>query len=119
VAEKNAEGLAASVDIVQSDLLLNYPYEADIIVANLPYVDPEWEHSPETKHEPELALFASNHGLSLMFRLLAEAPGHLGKGGHLLLEADPQQHDALIKQAKKHDFTAITSEGYALLLRKN
>jgi len=118
IAERNAKMLHADVDLLMSDLLANYPFEADIIVANLPYVDPEWERSPETNHEPELALFAANHGLALMFRLLAQTPSHLVKNGYLLLEADPEQHDALIKEAKKYGLTAVQSDAYALLLKR-
>jgi release factor glutamine methyltransferase len=52
VAEQNAHTLHADVTPVQSNLLANYPFVADIIVANLPYVDPEWERSPETTSLP-------------------------------------------------------------------
>lgn len=72
IAETNAESLHADVEALQSDLLSDYPFVADYIIANLPYVDPEWERSPETDHEPDSALFAANHGLALIFELIAQ-----------------------------------------------
>jgi release factor glutamine methyltransferase len=43
IAELNAKKLQAEVTIERSDLLSQYPLQADVIIANLPYVDPEWE----------------------------------------------------------------------------
>ena len=39
VAKKNAELTGAKVDTFVSDLLADYPYSPDIVLANLPYVD--------------------------------------------------------------------------------
>lgn len=105
VAERNARLLAADVTTMRSDLLLNYPLVADYIVANLPYVDLEWERSPETNYEPAIALFADDEGLALIAKLIEQAPSRLAKSGTLLLEADPRQHETIIKIAKNHGFT--------------
>jgi release factor glutamine methyltransferase len=43
VAEKNADNLHANLEFKQSDLLKNVDEKFDIIVANLPYVDKNWE----------------------------------------------------------------------------
>lgn len=118
VAEENARALAADVMLLNSNLLASYPFVADIIIANLPYVDPEWERSPETNHEPESALFAANHGLALMFDLIAETKEKLAHGGWLLLEADPVQHDALQKEAAHYGLVEHMRRDYALLLHK-
>lgn len=120
IAEKNAETLGATIAIVKNDLLVpnpQLPPQIDIILANLPYVDHNWERSPETNYEPELALFADKGGRALIERLLREAPLFLISGGTLLLEADPEQHHALIVHATTLGYTHVVTEGYCVVLR--
>ncbi|QQG50686.1 MAG: peptide chain release factor N(5)-glutamine methyltransferase [Candidatus Saccharibacteria bacterium] len=118
VAEQNAKQLRANVTVVHSDLLANFPFTADYIIANLPYVDPEWERSPETSFEPELALFTNNNGLHLIFKLLQQATSRLTQTGLLLLEADPRQHAAIIKQAKTHGFLLKETRGFIVCFQQ-
>lgn len=118
IAEKNAKDLAVDVSIAHSNLLANHPFTANIIIANLPYVDIEWERSPETEHEPAEALFAANHGKALIYELLVQTKDKLINGGSLLLEADPEQHDAIIAEAKKYGLLLSEQDGYGLLLEK-
>lgn len=116
VAQKNADQLQAEVTCLKSNLLSNYPFKADYILANLPYVDPDWQRSPETNHEPELALFAGDKGLALIKQLLVQASNRLQPAGFLLLEADPRQHDAIIKLAKNQGFKLATQRDFILAL---
>ncbi len=122
VAESNAQSLNAEVTIIRSDLLSKLEIQHsqfDILLANLPYVDPSWERSPETNAEPELALFASDGGLALIKRLLQQAPESLLPGGIIILEADPEQHAAIIDCASNYNIHHITTDGYAIVLRLN
>lgn len=118
VAEENAQQLHAAVDIVQSDLLTSYPFIADVVIANLPYVDPSWERSPETEHEPAGALFASQGGLALIFELLVQTKEKLAIGGKLILEADPEQHAAIKKEAAAYGLVLVRQKEYGLLFDK-
>lgn len=118
VADKNARNHAVDVSILYSNLLAEYPFTADIIIANLPYVDPEWERSPETDHEPDSALFAANHGKALIYELLVQTKEKLASGGSLLIEADPEQHGDIIAEAKKYGLVVSAQEDYGLLLEK-
>lgn len=118
VAEENAANLDATVTILQSDLLAQYPFVADSIIANLPYVDPEWERSPETQHEPESALFAAKGGLALIFELLVQTKQKLARGGSLILEADPEQHARIQKEASRYGLLLQATDGYGLLFQK-
>lgn len=124
VARKNAKAHNVSpVRYVHSDLLSHWlshahPTSFNAIIANLPYVDKSWERSPETDHEPSLALFADGHGLALINRLIGQAPKLLSKDGYLLLEADPEQHDAIITEAKKSGLTHETTRDYIVMLKR-
>lgn len=118
VAKQNAASLGADVTFLQSDLLAEYPHSPQIIVANLPYVDPAWERSPETEHEPAIALFAKDNGLHLIKKLIEQAAGQLVPDGLLALEADPRQHSAIIDAAKELGFTQATAQEYIVTLRR-
>jgi len=119
VAESNATSLRAKVTLVQSNLLAQTPGIFDVIIANLPYVDEDWERSPETDKEPGLALFADNNGLALIEQLLAQLPEILSPSGLVLLEADPYQHEAIITQCAKLGLKHVETEGYAVALIKS
>ncbi len=119
IAEDNARSLGATVTIQRSDLLTNITGTFDIILANLPYVDTSWERSPETNHEPALALFAENGGLALIYQLIDQTGLYLKKAGLLLLEADPTQHAAIIAHAKNRRLSIIETSGYCLAFTKS
>ncbi len=119
VARKNAVALDANVAFVQSDLLTNIPGQYTIIVANLPYVDRTWPVSPDTIFEPELALFAADHGLALIKRLIVEAKDHLLKNGVLLLELDTRQIPETIHFATQHDYRTNQISPFALALYRS
>ena len=127
IARHSATALSANVTFVHSNLLdafhnpakiqnLQSKIRFDLIVANLPYVDPSWQRSPETDHEPSLALFAEDNGLALISQLIAQAPACLTKNGRLLLEADPEQHDMIVRQARQHGFRELQRRDYVVAL---
>lgn len=118
VAEQNAKELKADVSILRSDLLTHYPFVADIIIANLPYVDSEWERSKETDHEPAEALFAAQNGKALIYELLIQTKDKLATGGSLILEADPEQHKDIIAKAKENGLLLQDRKDYGLLFQK-
>lgn len=118
VAKKNAEALHAEVILLRSNLLTDYLLQPDIILANLPYVDESWERSPETNYEPALALFARSGGLGLINKLLVQASEALPRDGLLLLEADPEQHNAIQTRARNLGMRPIVTRDYCLVLKK-
>ena len=72
IAQKNASEFGAEVEFLQSDLLKNVKVKPDLIVANLPYVDENWDWVDEEalSKEPALALYAKDGGLELIFKLI-------------------------------------------------
>ncbi|MEO5950419.1 MAG: peptide chain release factor N(5)-glutamine methyltransferase [Candidatus Saccharimonadales bacterium] len=119
IARLNATKLKAQVDIIRSDLLKQYVLPSDIILANLPYVDTSWDVSPETRHEPSLALFADKNGRGLIEKLIVQAATEQPLHGLLLLEADPWQHSAIIEFAMSYRYHHIESRDYIIALTKD
>jgi release factor glutamine methyltransferase len=109
VARRNAErhGVQDRVHFGQADLFpapaVGSEAEAaprgfHLIVANPPYV-PETDRAalaPEVRdYEPPVALFAEADGLSIIRRLIEQAPRHLRPGGTLMFEFGFGQADAV------------------------
>lgn len=117
IAEKNANALNADVHIQQQSLLNGQLKPVDYIFANLPYVDKNWDVSPELQYEPEIALFAEDEGLKLILQLISQALRCLTSEGLLFIEADPQQHNRIINEAVKNGFVKERVLNYILVLR--
>ena len=113
----------SNISMKKSDLLQNTQLSGqkfNFIVANLPYVDPEWEwlDKDTLAYEPQTALYASDHGLALIKELIISAPYYLAKNGQLVLEADQSQHQAIIDfAAQTTALKPIAQTGLALVLR--
>ena len=117
IAEKNANALNADVHIQQQSLLNGQLKPVDYIFANLPYVDKNWDVSPELQYEPEIALFAEDEGLKLILQLISQAPRCLTSEGLLFIEADPQQHNRITDEAVRNGFVRERVLNYILVLR--
>ena len=117
IAEKNADEHHARVKIQQQSLLNGQLEPVDYIFANLPYVDKDWEVSPELQYEPKIALFTEDGGLKLILELIQQAPRCLTPNGQLFIEADPIQHERIIQAAAKQNFKLATIQRYIIVLR--
>lgn len=100
VTSENAArlGVGSRVTTVQGDLLGPLPAQADLIVANLPYVNSrDLAALPASivGFEPLLALDGGATGLDQIRRLLDQTPRCLRPGGSLLLEVGYDQADAV------------------------
>jgi release factor glutamine methyltransferase len=94
-ASHNASALQLDVECRQADLFEGLS-KFQLITANPPYIawdDPEVD--PDVvAYEPAIALFSENNGLSLIQRILSEAPNYLSDDGVLCLEHGHRQaHD--------------------------
>lgn len=119
VASKNATQHRLAVECLKSNLLAEYPYVADIVLANLPYVNKEWNGSPELQHEPSRALYADDNGLSLIKQLIDQSANKLRSGGYILLEADLRQHHAMTYYAEQHGLSHIETRGLIALYQSS
>ncbi len=91
VAEINRQrhGVQDVLTLIESDCFDAVPtVKYDIIVSNPPYVgSDEMETLPEEyRHEPKLALEASNNGLAIVEKILFSAHAYLSEHGILVVE---------------------------------
>lgn len=99
IAEENAERNKVGIRFLCSDLLDAVVGESfDMVVANPPYIAASERNSLTIEvrdHEPALALFAGEDGLSIYRRLVPAACAALAPGGYVALEIGYGQADAI------------------------
>jgi release factor glutamine methyltransferase len=114
VARQNLERLEMKdrVELRQGDLVEGVEGPFDMVLANLPYIDPDWPDAvtPEVAaSEPGEALFAGRDGLDQLVRLLPALP-RLAPGGVAMLEFDPRQREALLAVAAPVGRTSVLKD---------
>ena len=115
VAKDNTKLLNAKVEFIESDLLSNVSGDYDVIVANLPYVDENWDWIDKVAlaKEPRIALYAEDGGLELIKKLISQVA--MRKIKYLVLEADPCQHKEIIEYAAEFDYSLFETRGFVLV----
>lgn len=114
VARENAERLGAkNVRFFESDLFAAVPSEKggyfDMIAANPPYVaTPEMKDlEQDLSYEPRLALDGGPDGLSVIRRLVVDAPAFLREGGLIALEIGAGQGPAVEQALRAAGFSSV------------
>ena len=119
VAARNAarHGVCARLALVASDCFAALdPARArfDAILSNPPYVaerDLAGLQREVRAHEPRCALTPGGDGLSVIRRLLADAPRFLAPGGHLLFEIGFDQHERVAQLIDPRTWTLLDIHG--------
>ena len=114
IARKNAQNHGVLIHFIISHLLDNVKFTPDVIVANLPYVDKNWGwlDKDALSYEPNIALYAENHGLKLIKELIDQSS--IQKVSYLILEADPCQHQKIIDYATQKGLQHLETRGFIL-----
>lgn len=114
VARENAMRLGAvNCTIGQSDLfaaVASTHARFDLITANPPYIPDAEIPSLDIDirgFEPHLALAGGDDGLSIVRRIVSEAPGHLASGGVLAAEVMTGQASAVCELFEQQGFSDI------------
>jgi release factor glutamine methyltransferase len=116
IAQRNADrhGVADRLDLLGSDTLsaldaAQVEWRFDLVVSNPPYVSEDEMKTlqREVNHEPRTALAAGADGLSIIRRLLHEAPPFLRSGGHLVFEIGFGQSEAIEQLIDRHVWNLI------------
>jgi release factor glutamine methyltransferase len=119
LAEKNAIrlGLEKRLEFRQGDLLApfdtpDFHHSLDLLLCNPPYI-PEAKvpamASEISGHEPSLAFNGGPYGISILLRLIREAPRLLRKGGMLAFEVGLGQGSGIVRRLEKGPFAAVRS----------
>ena len=118
VARENAKKFGADVDFVKSDLLNGIEGDFDIVVANLPYVDENWDwiNKEALSVEPSLALYAEDGGLALIKKLIQQVSEY--EIPFLILEADPCQHERIVSYSRNYGYRILETRGFVLSFSK-
>ena len=103
VAQANAARLQleSRVRFAQSDVLDSITREEtfDFVVSNPPYValsEADKVQDVVKKHEPKVAVFAGEHGLDIIRRLIPQAHQALHPGGYLVMEIGYSMSEAVM-----------------------
>lgn len=117
IARKNAQNHEAPISFIISHLLKNVNITPDVVVANLPYVDENWDwlDKDSLSFEPQIALYAKDRGLKLIKELIHEASSR--QIPYIILEADPCQHSEIIDYAEKSDLKHVETRGFILCFK--
>jgi release factor glutamine methyltransferase len=133
VAARNAARHAVSerLALVASDLFAALDasrLKFDLVTSNPPYVaesDIDTLQREVREHEPRLALTPGGDGLSVIRRLIDDAPRFLAPRGHLLIEIGFDQHEAVRRLVDPRVWTHLDTrrdlQGIprAVVLRRN
>jgi release factor glutamine methyltransferase len=101
VTQRNAErhGVADRLEVLESDCFsaMNATRSFSLIASNPPYIsDDELKNlQREVNYEPRAALAGGPDGLSVIRRLLLEAPPFLRPGGYFVFEIGFEQNEAV------------------------
>ena len=114
LARENAEerGLERRIEWIESDLLKSVSGPFDILVANLPYI-PTAELpklASEVQRDPQIALDGGADGLSVIRRLVQDAPNVLTGGAFVILEVGFDQADRVTDLMTAQKFRDISVE---------
>lgn len=103
LAKKNSKLNQTNINFFKLDILneeLTQKY--DCIISNPPYVKKDEYTSPETKYEPQIALFANNEGLEFYERIIELATKYLNERGTIIFEIGATEAKDIKKLALKH-----------------
>jgi release factor glutamine methyltransferase len=96
IAQNNAILITGKQDLItcfEGDLLDAFPQnsEANLIIANLPYLDQNQYTDDSLLYEPDLALYSNNHGLEHYIRLIQDIKSRFIVYPKILIEINPEQ----------------------------
>lgn len=94
--------------VIQSDLFEKVEGQFDFILSNPPYIDPALDRAEISvkAHEPHLALYGGEAGLEIILTIINDSKKFLAPGGQLWIEHEPEQVEAIKKNAEAVGFSA-------------
>ncbi len=81
----------------------------DLLLTNPPYIDPILDRTQVgvKTHEPHLALYGGAKGMEIIDKIIIQSKNYLTERGILVIEHEPEQHEAVSDLAQKNNFVAV------------
>lgn len=113
VAKENAKDNGVSINFVKGDLLEPFINKErfDVIISNPPYISKNYVVNNFVSHEPSVALYADNGGLSNYEKIIKDLDKVLNKNGVILFEIGYDQKDKIKEICEKY----LTNYSYECL----
>lgn len=104
VAQKNAKKHNVNITFIKSNMLKSIKGKYNVLVSNPPYIPYDSVNVEEIvkNNEPNIALYAKNNGLYYYEEILKNAHFILDEDNIIALETGENQHEEIIKIAKKY-----------------
>lgn len=110
VASENIEKYKVNAGLFQNNLLNDFTFKPDIILANLPYVPNRYFINADAGYEPKLAIFGGTEGLELYIKFWNQVGKLNDKPRFILCESLEVQHASLKKLANKAGYKVIKTD---------
>ena len=92
-----------NITVINNDIFKYHTDDKyDVIISNPPYVDKSEEVSPETKYEPENAIYADNNGLIFYEYIIKESINWINNEYLIAFEIGYEQGEYLKEYASKY-----------------
>lgn len=107
VAQENGRRLKSRVRFVQGRYVEPITTAIDVVVANLPYIDPDQAShlDPELAYEPWVALYSNRGGLQAFQELLVSLDSRLAERGWIFLEVGAGQAEMVSELFRQGGFS--------------
>ena len=117
IAKKNVATLGSKVKIIENDITKDSkPWrDAELIVANLPYVPTDFKINTAATYEPDFAIFGGQDGLDY-YRILFDQLSNKNK--YILAESLPPQHKGLQEIAMQNTYKLIQTQDLIQLFKR-
>jgi len=103
LASINAQDNKVSINFFKMDILNVIPDKKyDCLISNPPYLKENEIISPETKYEPQIALYARHSGLEFYERIISISPNILKPHGYIIFEIGATQASSITDIIKKY-----------------
>lgn len=104
VSEENARYNNVDIKFYEGNLLDPFigKEKFDFIVSNPPYISRDYKVNEIVEHEPEIALFADENGISNYRKIIQDLDKVLNKGGSILFEIGYDQKESLEMLCKEY-----------------
>lgn len=92
IAKINSKDNDTEIEFFKLDILNELPNKKyDCIISNPPYVRVDEYTTPNTKYEPQIALYAKDNGLEFYKRIISTASNYLNEFGSIIFEIGATQ----------------------------